>query len=166
MKIFYQKKKINNKVNIYLELSKNINKQNEESFENKSLTPLIEYNNSDSNEVSCGINNINMNKPISDINENLNDKDESSEHLKKLHFFDFLLNNIYFEFLFKKNNPQQIINMCNEIISNYASIDSIIYNQILFENLLKDYKWNNPELKNLDYNNFILELKTLAKLNT
>ena len=127
---------------------------------------MIEHNNSDSNEVGGVMDNINLNKPISDINENSNDKDESSEHLKKLHFFDFLLNNIYFEFLFKKNNPQQIINMCNEIISNYASIDSIIYNQILFENLMKDYKWNNPELKNLDYNNLIFELKTLAKLNT
>ena len=28
-------------------------------------------------------------------------------------------------------------------------MDNLIYNQMVFENLLKDYKWNNPELKNI-----------------
>lgn len=32
-------------------------------------------------------------------------------------------------------------------------------NQILFENLMKDYKWNNPKLKSIRRNEMIVDLK-------
>ena len=51
-----------------------------------------------------------------------------------------------------KNNRQEIISKCNKLISQYYSIDNILYNQIKFENLLIDYKWNNPDLNKLDNN--------------
>ena len=36
----------------------------------------------------------------------------------------------------------------------------LIKNQILIENLLKDYKWNDPNLNNVENNNLFVELKT------
>ena len=50
--------------------------------------------------------------------------------------------------------------MCNEIVYKYASIDGLIKNQILIENLFKDYKWNDPSLNNIENNNLIIQLKT------
>ena len=89
------------------------------------------------------------------------DDDKSStdsKRIKKLHFFDFFLNNIYC--CLKKKKPQKIIHKCNQIIEKYASIDMLIKNQILIENLLKDYKWNDPNLNNVENNNLFVELKT------
>ena len=39
------------------------------------------------------------------------------------------------------------------------TIENIFYNQIRFENLLKDYKWNNPQYDFKEKNEFILELQ-------
>ena len=46
-------------------------------------------------------------------------------------------------------------------INKSNSIDKILYNQIKFENLLIDYKWNNPDLNNNDNNELIIQLKNL-----
>ena len=46
-------------------------------------------------------------------------------------------------------------------MSNYLSVESILYNQIMLENLLKDYNWNNRELNNIDNNEFIIKLKKM-----
>ena len=35
-----------------------------------------------------------------------------------------------------------IINICNNILSKYISIDVILYNQIIFESFMKDYANN------------------------
>ena len=89
------------------------------------------------------------------------DEDKSSENtqrLKKMHFFDFFLNNFYF--CCKKRKQQKIIHMCNEIIYEFASIDTLIKNQILIENLFKDYKWNDPSLNNVENNNLFIQLKS------
>ena len=45
---------------------------------------------------------------------------------------------------FKKK--EKLISLCNDILYNYMSIDSILYNQIILENLFKDYEWKNPYL--------------------
>ena len=82
----------------------------------------------------------------------------NTSRIKKLHFFDFFLNNFYS--CCKKQRPQKIIHMCNEIIYKYASIDNLIKNQILIENFFKDYKWNNPALNNVENNNLFIQLKT------
>ena len=144
-----------NKPNFSIELTDSINDENK----NKTFEPLIEKDNNTEH-------NDKITNNLRETNINSYDNDESKETLKKLHFFDFILNNIYFDFLFQKNISQQIINGCNEIISNYASLDSIIYNQILLENLLKDYKWNNPELNNIECNNLITKLNILGELYT
>ena len=45
------------------------------------------------------------------------------------------------------SKDQILIKNCNEIVEEFSSIEHIIYNQILLENLLKDYRWNNENLK-------------------
>ena len=77
--------------------------------------------------------------------------------LPKYHFFDFICN--IFSCCFKNNNAQKCISACNEIKQKYYSIENILYNQLIMENLLKDYKWNNPDLK------FIKNIQLIDKLN-
>ena len=77
--------------------------------------------------------------------------------LPKYHFFDFICN--IFSCCFKNNNAQKCISACNEIKQKYYSIENILYNQFMMENLLKDYKWNNPDLK------FIKNIQLIDKLN-
>ena len=45
------------------------------------------------------------------------------------------------------------------MVSKYITIESIIYNQIRLDNLLKDYKWNNPQYESNQKDEFILGLK-------
>ena len=77
--------------------------------------------------------------------------------LPKYHFFDFICN--IFSCCFKNNNAQKCISTCNEIREKYYSIENILYNQLIMENLLKDYKWNNPDLK------FIKNIQLIDRLN-
>ena len=96
-------------------------------------------------------------KEKEDDNEN---NEENERCLPKLNFYDYIFNNIYC-----KNrclsNKQEIVGLCNEIISKYYTMDFIIYNQMKLENLFKDYKWNNPELNAIENNKMISDLKLL-----
>ena len=83
---------------------------------------------------------------------------ESDTNLPKLSFISYLFNNIYCQKYCNMKN-QILITKCNEIISKYYSIENIIYNQILMENFLKDYKWNDFKLKNIENNKLINNLK-------
>ena len=96
-------------------------------------------------------------------NDEFDDKksvDKESRILPKLCFCDFLFNNIYCK-QSCSSDKQEIISVCNNIISKYYSIDYIVYNQILLENLFKDYKWNNPELNTIENNIMIKEIKSI-----
>ena len=101
-----------------------------------------------------------MNQEDNNFEEKI-EKEES--HLPKFRFIDFLFNNIYSSNKCKSNR-QEIISKCNELISKYYSIDSILYNQLKIENLLKDYKWNNPELSKLNENKLVIQLKNLISI--
>jgi len=79
--------------------------------------------------------------------------------IPKLTFIDFMLNKVYFEKCCKVSNRQKLISSCNNIVSKYYTIEYIIYNQIKLENLLKDYKWNDPKLQSIDNNELIINLK-------
>ena len=62
--------------------------------------------------------------------------------LPKYSFIQFFLNNIYcknWEICSKYKVQQEIIYLYNAINMKYLSIDSILYNQIMIENLFKDY---------------------------
>ena len=100
-----------------------------------------------------------------DINEEvLDEKDEDRplEEFPKHSFFEFFYNNIYCKCCKKRKN-QEIINVYNEILFKYFSVDTILYNQIKLENILKDYHWDNPTLNNIEKNNLIIKLKRIIK---
>ena len=131
--------------------SRNDTKENIEDIKSdKSISIISVINDIDKNKDNL------LEKKSEENVENDNDN-ESNMKIKKLHFFDFFLNNIYC--CLKKNKSQKIIHLCNKIIYNYASIDTIIKNQILFENLIKDYKWNDPSLNNIEKNDLFIQLK-------
>ena len=62
---------------------------------------------------------------------------------------------------FKKK--EKLISLCNDILYNYMSIDSILYNQIILENLFKDYEWKNPYLNRIESNELINKFNYIIK---
>ena len=71
---------------------------------------------------------------------NLINKEYTDKILPKRRFVDFIYNNLnYFEKCCH-HEKQDIINDCKKIIFKYYSIENILFNQILFENLIEDYK--------------------------
>ena len=100
-----------------------------------------------------------------DINEEILDEKDEDNPLKefpKHSFWEFFYNNIYCKCCKKRKN-QEIINVYNEILFKYFSVDTILYNQIKLENILKDYHWDNPTLNSIEKNNLIIKLKRIIK---
>ena len=131
-----------------------INRNNSENF--NTFSPLIINNDNDSENENEKEDNENENW----INYNLNTIEKgniNNKILPKLSFFDFYFNNIYFKCC-KRIKKQDMLNACNKIISNYVSIDYIIDSAITFENLIKDYKWNEPGINNKENNELFYEL--------
>ena len=60
---------------------------------------------------------------------------------------------------FGPSNKQSLIDSCNDIVSKYVTIESIVYNQMKLEYLWKDYKWNNPQYEIKEKDDMILNLK-------
>ena len=92
-----------------------------------------------------GVDNENENEKIDKFIEDKKVEENKESILPKYHFFDFIFN--LFSCCCKNNKTQKCISTCNEIREKYYSIENILYNQLMMENLLKDYKWNNPDLK-------------------
>ena len=154
---------VNNLLNPPKEVIKSINYNSDSNISFNDLdndSPLIDEQSNEDKE----------NKNIASINDkdNNNEKkysnednsDASSFALKKLCFYDFLINNIYFKCC-KRMRNQEIINTTNKIVYKYLSIDSLLISQMKIENLFKDYKWNNPLLNNVQNNKMIVELKNI-----
>ena len=91
--------------------------------------------------------------------KNLENNDESFQ-ISKINIFPFLLKQFNFKSKYMKKK-HEIIDICNNIIYKYMSIEIILYNQIIFENLLKDYKWNEPNLTGLYCNDLIKKIKSI-----
>ena len=156
-----QKKPIKKKI----ELSSGFNTINtlkseeEEEEEKETINQIKDMDNKDPLlEKISNENKININKEF-DINKNINEDD--SIILNKLSFIDFYYNNIYCNCCKKRKN-QEIINSVNEIMYKYLSIDNLLYNQLILEGLFKDYKWNNPSLRNILDNSSIKDLRTIV----
>ena len=133
-------KKVNKK-----DLVDNNNIYSDSSLENNLIDKNIEenqLNKDNSTDDDLIINDID------NLNENNieNENDKMITKLPKLRFFDFFFNNVYSKccIYIKK---QKLIDACDEVLYKYYSIENLLYNQLLFENLMKDYKWNNPKLK-------------------
>ena len=104
---------------------------------------------------------------INDENGNDDDKiiinkdfDLDNKEFPNFNLFDFLFNFVYDGKCCKKKT-KKLIEKCNEIIAKYNSLESIIFNQIKIESLLKDYRWNDPGLNNFDNNDLIIQLKNI-----
>ena len=61
-----------------------------------------------------------------------------------------------------EQKAQEIIKLSNEIIGKYLSIENILLNQMIMENLMKDYKWNNPDLNSIKKNELIIKFNNLT----
>ena len=140
---------------------KNYTQKKDSSFKD------LNDNENQENLITTGINedndDINDNEDIND-SEVISDKKERI--LPKYSFMQFFLNNIYCKSskkCGKYKDQQEIIYLCNAINMKYLSIDSILYNQIMIENLLKDYNWNITSLNSIKNNELILKIKKLIE---
>ena len=124
-------------------------------IELENIDPLIDNTSSKENKL-----NIKEDDDNNDVIENSNDEENCIVLKKLLSFYDFFFNNIYSKCCRKIRN-QEIINMVNEILYKYLSIDNLLYNQLKLENLFKDYKWNNHSLDNIQNNELIKKLKKI-----
>ena len=99
-------------------------------------------------------------KHIDDIDElDLNELDNDNKILlPKLHLCDYVLNNICCKKCIT-SKKQMLITECNYILSKYFSVEKIILNQLIFENLLSDYNWNELSLEEFENNQNISRLK-------
>ena len=137
-------------------LNKEFNKDKKEIISKTDDYPLL-------NDSSIE-NKLSINEPYDNLNKIIdeNNPDEPVPLvLKRLSFFDFYFNNIYSKCC-KKIKNQEILNLTNEIVFQYLSLDYILYNQIKLENLFRDYKWNNPQLNNIQNNNLIMKLRDIT----
>ena len=89
------------------------------------------YNNAQLIDEQSNKNQIDKKRAIINDNDNENsnedDKGTFSFPLKKLSFYDFFFNNIYSKCC-KRMKNQELINMTNNIMYKYLSIDSLLYN--------------------------------------
>ena len=102
---------------------------------------------------------INLDNNLIDNKDDDDTYRQDNLNLEKISWFRYLLNNIYCSNC--GCNTQDRIDICNEIIQKYMSYECILYNQIMFEQLLMDYRWNDNSLKKLANNNLIIMLKNL-----
>ena len=65
-----------------------------------------------------------------------------------------------------RSKEQILIDKYNETLAEFYSIENIIYNQILIENLFKDYEWNDERLKDINENEKIIRLNNTIKQNS
>jgi hypothetical protein len=135
-----------NKKTTYIELGDQINDPNYKKEEDKNDAgnePLI------------------INDSPTDINEDEKTDKEKESSIQKLSFKHFFLNSFYSE-CFKFQKEHKVLEICGDVLAKYSSIELLLYNQILFENLIKDYKWNNPELRNVENNELLFKLKNIG----
>ena len=161
-------KKINIKNDIQLndnlkKLEDDKARKNIEINDPKISYPLIDYDPDDNKFINnTSINDDDMNNYDSNFETKENKK---KRILPKFSFIQFFLNNCYCTKCCNKCNfkskQQQILNLCNTTIMKYLSVDSILYNQMIFENLIKDQNWNNKSLNNIENNEYIINLKAL-----
>ena len=81
--------------------------------------------------------------------------------MPKFSFIHFFCNNLYFQKCCYKYRKQEFLHICDEILLKYMSFESILYYQMVLENMLKDYKWNQPILYNIETNELLDKLKNI-----
>ena len=116
-------------------------------------------NENNDDQILINDSNITKEKEIFDLEDNNNffrKFNEQERILPKLNFLDFFNDTLR---ICRNYKRQQLLLACNKIMYKHYSVENILYNQIMIENLLRDYKWNNPELKNIFNNNSLYYIK-------
>ena len=90
------------------------------------------------------------------------ESEKNADSLPKYHFLNFIFN-LFSCNCCERGKVQKSITICNNIIERYYSIENLIYSQFMLENLLKDYKWNNPDLNTIKNNELIYKLEQIIK---
>ena len=99
-------------------------------------------------------------KKVSEANDEL-DEFLQIKIMPKFSFIRFFCSNLYFQNCCYKNRKQEFLHICDEILLKYMSFESILYYQMVLENILKDYKWNQPILYNIETNELLDRLKNI-----
>ena len=142
-------------------LLKKIQKNNDNNENNQQLLPNNDNDINDINDLDINLINNKIDE-VYEVNDNDNDNVTEKSDLKKIRWICYILNYIYCTKCIKcRFNVQDRIDTCNEIIQKYMSYECILYNQIMFEQLLKDYKWNDKKLKELRNHNLFIKLNNL-----
>ena len=171
---FYSKNFNNYKMieNILNQKYKNNKTSELKDFSDKKDSSIKDLNDNEKQEILIKTDLIEKNNDIvksiekKDNNDSVFRLNKKERILPKYSFMQFFLNNIYcksWKGCAKYEKQQEILQLCNTINMRYLSIDSILYNQIMIENLLRDYNWNNSLLNNIKNNELILQLKTLIE---
>ena len=90
------------------------------------------------------------------------ESEKNEDSLPKYHFFNFIFN-LFSCKCCQRGKIQKSITICNNIMEKYYSIENLIYSQFMLENLLQDYKWNNPDLNSIKNIELIYKLKQVIK---
>ena len=171
--IFVYKYYSSNYNNYYL-IDKILTSRKIQKYEEKNLKKKVkdielghvenEGNNIDSNKESPLISDVpdEKNLNIKDDDDNKKDDEDDYQNFKNLNFLDFILHNFSCCKCCQKGNKGEIIETCNDILSKYIYVDILLYNQIMIENLLKDYKWNEPQLSSIKSNELIMKLDKIT----
>ena len=110
------------------------------------------------------IDKINIKKQSFINNENINYDNEIEENkiMKSYPRMNFV------SYLFCRNckkyqKNKKLISLCDNILFKYLSVDSVLYNQIIFDNLFKDNKWNEQNLNRIESSELINKSKDNIK---
>ena len=163
---YYSNNKVNYLMNKELKIGKDI--QNHKNIDNWGI-PLLPINDdnqeAENEEIIDKKKEVYTNLKNKESVEGKNDDEEKEiTNLPKISFFNYFFNNIYCP-NFIKSQKQELINICNKLVLKYTSIDYLLLNQIKLENLLNDYKWNNPSLNDIKNNELISQLKNYILIN-
>ena len=63
----------------------------------------------------------------------------------------------------KYQKNKKLISLSDNILFKYLSVDSVLYNQIIFDNLFKDNKWNGQNLNRIESNELMNKSKDNIK---
>ena len=110
------------------------------------------------------VNNFSLkNTLIKKESETIDELDEflQIKMMPKFSFIRFFCNNLYFKQCCYKYRKQEFLHICDEILLKYMSFEYILYYQMVLENILKDYKWNEPILYNIEKNGLFDKLKNI-----
>lgn len=156
--LFKTQKEIHNKINL------NIANNTKEHYDDINNIKIKENDLNEDNVELIELSNMNNNKNDNLIDKNNeidkkenNEADNDEKIVPKFHFWDYFYNNIFMK-KYCSSKKQEVLNICDEIIAKYYSIDCIVYNQMRLENLFQDYKWNNEKCNNILNNKLIQEL--------